>query len=137
MTQEKDSNPKCYYSRPHCCLEELRGINPLTTWGWRSIFKREYILRRACKVFFTMMFWRVDLGLPHYLWLSMELMVNLPQLLNGFPNSFTLIKFIDSQSSNYVYLHMRVVEHTFLYSWKKIIIIKVWIELNIKIKVST
>lgn len=33
-------NPNCYYSRPHCCLEELRGINPLATWGGGS-FKKE------------------------------------------------------------------------------------------------
>lgn len=39
MTQEKDFNPKCYYSRPHCCLEELRGINPLTTWGGGPFLK--------------------------------------------------------------------------------------------------
>lgn len=61
-----------------------------------------------------------------------------PQPVNGFPDkSTTLMKIIDSQSSNCVYLHMRLVGHTFLYSWKNLIIIKIQNELNIKIKELT
>ena len=32
----------------------------------------------CCKVYVIMMFWKVDLGLSYYFWISIELMVNLP-----------------------------------------------------------
>ena len=59
----------------------------------------------------------MDVGLPYYVYGAHGQPL---QKVNGFLDRIaTLMKMIDSQSSNSVYLHMRVLGHNFLYSCKK------------------
>ena len=69
-------NSECYL-RAHCG-HELRVLWLVGGCGWRSFLKREYFFGGSVKVCFMLMFWKVDLGLPWYLWFFYEVTANLP-----------------------------------------------------------